>query len=115
MVRAILEAQARWEAHMKAQAEEEKIEKKWVNDKRPTIHRYFLAGENQSHLWRGTYKEGDTNMIMYGWVRNPYAYDMIWSISFRGEWAKDKQLSIKEITVFEANHKFPGCTVGILS
>lgn len=76
------------------------------------IQRYFLAGVNQSSLWRGEYGETDNTMIMKEWVRSPFTKRMEWVGSFFGEWKEDKYFGVKEISIFEAESKFPGCTKG---
>jgi hypothetical protein len=74
------------------------------------VRRYFLAGINQSSLWRGEYNENDKTMIMKEWVRSPFTKRMEWVGSFFGEWNEDKYFGVKEVSVFEAEAKFPGCT-----
>jgi hypothetical protein len=102
MVRAIHKIQAAWDK-MKAN---KKLADKILG---PEIHVYYLAGVNQSSLWRGTYREGDERMIMREWIKNYTTSGYEWVRSFHGEWATDKKYRMQEINAFEAEYRFPGC------
>jgi hypothetical protein len=71
------------------------------------IRRFFIAGENQN-LWRGVFKKGDAKMTMQEWVLSPFSGKREWTADPYGVWQEDKNVSVKEITVFQAESKFPG-------
>jgi hypothetical protein len=77
------------------------------------VARFFLAGKNESVLWRVIAVKGKTYKEQ--WVKNPMSRRMEWCGSYLGEWEEDKEHGIKEINMFMAESKFPGSVTTLMA